>query len=524
MELLIALGIGVLGYNFSSDVPTAATRAPPKARADMTTLTAKADIQKAAENATENALNPKMTGVISPLVQQRLQPFFRSSKTQNTSDGVKSRLHDLFTGTMKADTSATGTYRTKSEATPSFKPLPQQISSSGSQGNPVCTQRMPSPGIMQNNVLPTEQIRVGPGLGVGPEVSAADGFHPMLRVMPKNVGEYKLNQLEARINIGSSSSGMQRPANPNVDVKQAPRVWDMNRRPLEQTRASVTALTQRGQPPTRCSDNRHFGEQYFGGALQSTGPTPFDSSRQPTRNRSDNHAGLPITNVTGAINGIGAFATSEFDTQKFDSQQREQAGHNGTLTGNYQRHQAPSGHILPRTNREISGEHSDYVGAAGHMVPNGSARPFDATRTTLRQLAPGPDDVGAAAPVNTAPMIQCTYKQLEKEAKRPFAENYTTAPERNIEFRRANIGEADAWELAGVCKGKYIALKEGDNVSRQLSHGASSTMYSQGTMLPPAQSTNGHNRLPEGNPRGQDFGLVQSQLATNPLHVSILQK
>ena len=49
-----------------------------------------------------------------------------------------------------------------------------------------------------NNLQPIERRRVGPGLGVGPNVDAAGGFHQYFRVLPNNVNEERLTTLEGR--------------------------------------------------------------------------------------------------------------------------------------------------------------------------------------------------------------------------------------------------------------------------------------------------------------------------------------
>jgi Family of unknown function (DUF5899) len=51
----------------------------------------------------------------------------------------------------------------------------------------------------QNNVSPLEQPKnIGPGLGVGPDVLAAGGFHDFFRALPTNVNEERLTTLEGR--------------------------------------------------------------------------------------------------------------------------------------------------------------------------------------------------------------------------------------------------------------------------------------------------------------------------------------
>jgi hypothetical protein len=52
-------------------------------------------------------------------------------------------------------------------------------------------------GIM-NNLAPAEKLQVGPGLGLGPDVPASGGFQQVYRVLPNNVGAYRLTTLEGR--------------------------------------------------------------------------------------------------------------------------------------------------------------------------------------------------------------------------------------------------------------------------------------------------------------------------------------
>jgi len=56
---------------------------------------------------------------------------------------------------------------------------------------------------LQNNIAPVERMNVGPGLGVGPGVKATGGFHQKFRILPGNVGEYKLTSLPGRNNHAS---------------------------------------------------------------------------------------------------------------------------------------------------------------------------------------------------------------------------------------------------------------------------------------------------------------------------------
>ena len=53
-------------------------------------------------------------------------------------------------------------------------------------------------GDLLNNVQPMEKQYVGPGLGIGAGIPAMGGYQQLFRVMPNNVGGYKLNTLPGR--------------------------------------------------------------------------------------------------------------------------------------------------------------------------------------------------------------------------------------------------------------------------------------------------------------------------------------
>lgn len=58
-----------------------------------------------------------------------------------------------------------------------------------------------------NNLSPIEKVQVGPGLGVDPNVPAIGGFQQVYRVLPNNVGAYRLTQLPGRIGPAGDITG-----------------------------------------------------------------------------------------------------------------------------------------------------------------------------------------------------------------------------------------------------------------------------------------------------------------------------
>ena len=161
--------------------------------------------RKKAAKRWQEAQNPKISGIITPNQRpSQVMPFFTSGKTMNTNPEMSQRRMELYTGQNLAGFSESGTYKHKVEATNLFGMTPQgRVTSGGTVGNPAGDTELQKArsinAMTHNNVLPAEQLRVGPGLGVGPEVAATGGYQQFYRQLPLNVNEYKLTQLPGRL-------------------------------------------------------------------------------------------------------------------------------------------------------------------------------------------------------------------------------------------------------------------------------------------------------------------------------------
>jgi len=102
---------------------------------------------------------------------------------------------------------------------------------------------------IMNNVSSSERINVGPGLGIDPTVPASGGFHSQFRILPQNVGEYKLTTLPGRFgtpgHLVSSGSARQK-----VTQNRPQKVWVRERSVLgargQSQGGRVDAPTKRG--------------------------------------------------------------------------------------------------------------------------------------------------------------------------------------------------------------------------------------------------------------------------------------
>jgi len=222
---------------------------------------------------------PERTGIISPL--------YSSMRVQNTNDDVKQRRLEQFTGNDI-------TWKKKREIEQLFKPKPQNIDSSGSEGNmPTYLQSSIADSLTQkqNSSLPFEQIRVGPGIDVPIDVPAADGFHSMYRSMPVDGYAHKSREMAGDI-IPGAAENQQQLVDPTVPHNTPARVYDLSRRPLEKGRSTVTGPSVRGRhtsihpingvdphsgEPYQCHVD---GDEYFGNTFRDA---TYEGSSELTR-------------------------------------------------------------------------------------------------------------------------------------------------------------------------------------------------------------------------------------------------
>lgn len=526
-ELLIAGAVGVLGYVLSSksnpSTPAPMTNARKRLPMDLEgtrpatypienvpTTTNQAllrEHERKAEERYQLAHDPRTSGIIS---QQ--YPFFSSYRKQHTNDDLKQRRMENHTGTLEGTD-----WRRKHEAANLFQPQPQPVTSDGSSGNGVnydLHRKQAAVTQLQNNVVPFQQVRVGPGVGVDPSVPSADGFHSQYRVLPPDVYSYKKNELPGVVVPGGAQVAA-RTVDPKFYTKGVPRYWDMGAaRPLEKGRA--TDITAQMVRPNQELKGCHTDTQEYFGIAGHSGPN--GPAGAWSRNREDAINTNHTLNLTGARAGVGAFVDTNYDKTKFESQQREtrQDPSAGTLTGNQYRHQAPNTYLVVPNNRSLASV--EYAGGAGHFVSTGEARPLDTPQTTLReQLHDKSVGQGIAAPTLTGVRVQCSDKQLLKESKRAgyVVNTYGALPERTDALRRAAFGgQYDL--MVNRCQGGVAIRPENPAIQRTQGHGA----WYVNNAGPGMSTTANRNKLESVN-RFQDYSLAKTVLQGNELHVAI---
>ncbi|AGE52836.1 hypothetical protein PBCVCZ2_364L [Paramecium bursaria Chlorella virus CZ-2] len=291
--------------------------------------------RKKASKRWKEAQVPKQSGIITPNQRpSEVMPFFTSGKTMNTNPEMNQRRMELYTGQVLDGFSTSGTYKHKQEANNFFGMTAQgRVGSDGTVGNmPGDTELLKARSVnshQHNNVMPAEQLRVGPGLGVGPEVAATGGFQQFYRQLPLNINDYKLTQLPGRLVPGSGTAlaGGKGEVQQIQSVNHNPGalVLPYDERPsLPTTNGAILAATQYGDEPRGFSGLKPF-ESYQGvGEADVSAPQGRYVDQTRGRPRTGDGQTDPIINPNGtsvAGGAVGGYVT-EADQGSFtlDSQ------------------------------------------------------------------------------------------------------------------------------------------------------------------------------------------------------------
>lgn len=192
-------------------------------------------------------------------------------------------------------------------------------------GNPVY--QMPNRENVSNqmrNLNPNPWMRIGPGIGVGPDVPAYGGYQQLARELPTNVNEYKLTQLPGRMQAPPGSLIPMQENRTMVSKNRPER--DFHREPAKATGAfkgpedrpvSVRKnfTTTKDQAINNGPGNSSFmGAKYnIGQAYLMTGNQSMD--KRDARSKEDRTGNPGRMNVrAGPLGAGGAISTVRIDT------------------------------------------------------------------------------------------------------------------------------------------------------------------------------------------------------------------
>src|SRR6056300_547510 len=285
-----------------------------------------------------------------------------------------------------------------------------------------------------NNLSPIEKKMVGPGLGLAPEVPAAGGFHQQYRVMPTNVGEYKLTQLAGRTNHGADTMGGRRGVLGEVAKNRPERTTELlDRLPPTRGRAQgMSAITprQEHERTKRTTNRSETGLRTDG--LQHAAPKRFTSAmtiaQEPTRNKSDLNDGMfahmdnpqpGIHSFHGAYeNSAAVQASAVRDNEalmKYGFRPEDRRGQENRMAnrGRMNVRESPL-----KQGGKLTSVRTDQTRVDGRVNPMNGAWMQQYKNADYHQLNPYK---GMANPYATPESLNTTRKQL---ANNPFAQSF----------------------------------------------------------------------------------------------------
>lgn len=392
MEALLLLGVAATGYELARRQEARQLR-HDAARGGLQIDRLRAEAAEVEARHYNMAADPRASGVFDPLSGPNMVPIPRNTAPMPATE--------RFT----APDSTTGVWRHKRESAPRFDPSESavRVSFSGSGGNPYSRLREPTVSGTMNNVSPTERIRVGKGVGYGPNVPAADGFHPFYRTLPSNVGVYRKNNLPGGFVPGKSPVDFRESQFYIVDAYKPPKFFDLKRRPLGPNMARVTAPTSHAKFPREIcmGRKRHdLSEAYYGNPNMVNGVEGANTSHENAEAtrftnertaRSGTDVIAPGTNVPGP--GVGK-ADVHYDEGRFEG-------------------------LHSYEGDRLGGPVEQFVKVGAGAVGKEAPQPTLRETTTAR---PYGHFLGIAAPtghfVQQGPLTQNTSKQLDRHAKR----------------------------------------------------------------------------------------------------------
>lgn len=374
----------------------------------------------------------------------RTQPYFRSEKTQGYNPRTSQFKTDLFTGTTNMMYSRTGAYKHKSEATERFQPgeSAARVNFYGKSGQPVVDaeeqRRKYRASARMQGVLPFEQIRVGPGVGVGANVASEGGFHPFLRVMPHAVGDYKKNNLPGRIAPGRALVDQGESRYFEAYKKLPPRFYSSEQHPVMPTGDPTAGTAAPAGRPAEPKFPMITRDQVHPGDLRCP------RQRDPDQMRPCGYGEAPLNSTIAVVRGGGAsVGVDSFGDPSARSLNNRTADYGGRI-GAGELFGVAGGQTAPaigvenftveegrfeKLGREGSKPFSDFArnqAASSRAIGTtvSGVYQFNAPSSTVRDVTgargrePGPAAPHGDRGTIEAPEIRSTFEQLDRHAKR----------------------------------------------------------------------------------------------------------
>jgi hypothetical protein len=208
-------------------------------------------------------------------------PFFGSAGSQQSCDKVKTRRLETFTGTDNES------HTKKIEQKSLFNPNESRAITTG-MPSASDTERFStfatSTFHTSVNADPSSNQRVGPGVGLGYNTASSGGFHPesVVRILPTNINEYNVNQLDPfETTAGKSQVTSRMKDIENFKVNDVDNFYSQYQYPTMATGGVQKGATSQSEVVLKCNNREKYGQLY------------------------ENHKGSPVARVMSQHGSIG---------------------------------------------------------------------------------------------------------------------------------------------------------------------------------------------------------------------------
>jgi hypothetical protein len=337
-----------------------------------------------------------------------------------------------------------------------------------------------------HNVLPFEQQRVGPGLGVGANVPSIDGLHSQFRIMPTDaIDETRINQLPGRAPSGGALQGMDR-ASRRYDhfERQRPSLVDVVPNVVG-PRGAVDAGTAHPDPLLRTTRANGTSTALTGGTFAASMPGPCQPFDVTTLKK-------PMHGLRGVASGNGVLAPTEtsmaYTRDALIRRARGPEGVTGTSASGRQVYVRQGTRQTPRRLAEDQRQHMT-AGAAAATIRAGNGSACWVLKDTTRERMNPCVMPGAAATVASGAAVapECMDSSALREQPARNAGGYSvlkktsTTPGFRMGPGRETCGRTEVGALPGGRRG------DAGRVQRPIRTNVYDTQAPQAGSVPNAQ-------------------------------------
>jgi hypothetical protein len=354
----------------------------------------------------ENALDqiggkliPTRSGEKEDFSHNNMVPFYKGSLTQDirSENRAKQGKLELYTGQMKLNR------QQKKECALRFTPSKYVTAVYGTSVNGQhrdLDRYKPNNTGKDNNALPFQQLRVGPGLNDGFTARPSGGFHNTVRIMPKSIEELRVDPVlenKARVKTGGSYVS-KRPLTPQL-YHYRPKILVNNQNGERNFTTTGATIARRARPNIILKDTNRKYSRFLINHAKSVGagkPMAIPKSRVSRRK---NHFNTPHRNLAGNVSDrrTNDYGRSGFQAHPTNRQTTGLKRHIIAPGGDYRKNRAVPQDRARKTRKQHYIHHPRQYGNLDPQKPSRgiSYNPSEwAARTTIKETTENGDHLG----------------------------------------------------------------------------------------------------------------------------------